>query len=215
MQTSSDIRDKILATARKRFAKQGYCRTGMAKIASDTGMSAGNLYRYFESKLDIAEALCREACTDIYDQLSVSAKDTGAPAEKRLRNFVQGELRLSYQRLEELPRLVEMAEDLIAKRPQVKEAQLRTSRSLLVEILAQGIASKEFQINDVLGTARAIQTGTMKYRYPQLFSKQPLPVLKDELDRLMDLLLNGISSQNEQISENLSLTFEETQLTSA
>ncbi len=215
MQTSNDIRDKILAIARKRFAENGYCKTGMAKIASDAGMSAGNLYRYFASKLDIAEALCREACTGIYDQLSVGAKDTGEPAAKRLWDFVQGELRLSYQRLDELPRLVEMAEDLIARRPQVKEAQLRMSRSLLVEILAQGIASNEFQINDVLATARAIQTGTTKYRYPQLFSKQPLSVLEDELDGLMDLLLNGISSQNEQISENLSRTLEETQLTSA
>lgn len=212
MENASCTHDRILAAARKHFARKGYCKSAMADIARDADMSAGNLYHYFESKLDIGEELCREACTQIYEQLGKQAKDTSVAAEIRLRNFLKGELRLTFERLDALPRMVEMAEDVIAKRPEVRESQLRKSRSLLAEILAQGIASREFGIKDVIETARTIQLATTKYRYPQLFSTQTLVTLEAELDELLDLLLNGITSPGEQNSDNSANTLEEDQV---
>jgi len=50
-------REQILSAATGRFERYGYGKTTMAEIAGDCEMSAANLYRYFESKLDIGAAL--------------------------------------------------------------------------------------------------------------------------------------------------------------
>lgn len=183
----------------------------MAEIARDANMSTGNLYHYFESKLDIGEALCRDACDQIYEALRTEVRKPGPSATERLRQFLIGELRLTYERLDTLPRMVEMAEDIIQQRPQVRESQLRKSRSLIAEILAQGIASQAFQVTDVVETARALQTATTKYRYPQLFSAQVLSELEAELDQMIDLLIHGLTAESEQLSKSLSDSLEEPQ----
>ena len=46
---------QILDAASRRFLHYGYKKTTMSEIANDCNMSTGNLYRYFPSKLDIAE----------------------------------------------------------------------------------------------------------------------------------------------------------------
>ena len=37
-----------------------------------------------------------------------------------------------------------------------------------------------------------IQSATMKFRYPQLWSKLTLPKLERELEGVLDLLVNGV-----------------------
>src|SRR6185312_4666037 len=58
--TKDNVRDKIVEAAKKRFSHFGYGKTTMAEIATDCGMSPGNLYRFFPGKLDIAEAIASD-----------------------------------------------------------------------------------------------------------------------------------------------------------
>ena len=50
---TDDPSARILAAAYARFQRFGFGKTTMAEIAGDCGMSAANLYRYFENKEDI------------------------------------------------------------------------------------------------------------------------------------------------------------------
>ena len=43
-----------------RIKHYGYGKTTMAEIAADCDMSPGNIYRFFEAKIDIAEAMARK-----------------------------------------------------------------------------------------------------------------------------------------------------------
>ena len=54
-----EIATQILDAASRRFLHYGYGKTTMSEIAKDCNMSTGNLYRYFPSKLDIAEMFVR------------------------------------------------------------------------------------------------------------------------------------------------------------
>ena len=55
-----ETRELILQAAEKRFRKYGYNKTTMAEIADDTGMSAANIYRYFENKQEIIANCARK-----------------------------------------------------------------------------------------------------------------------------------------------------------
>jgi TetR/AcrR family transcriptional regulator, repressor for uid operon len=60
-----DRRDAILRAARNCFIKNGFHATGMAEICVEAGMSPGNLYRYFQSKSAIIQAIADETRTRI------------------------------------------------------------------------------------------------------------------------------------------------------
>lgn len=56
------IKTQILDAAMNRFARFGFGKTTMAEIAKECDMSAGNLYRYYENKAEIAAGCAGGAC---------------------------------------------------------------------------------------------------------------------------------------------------------
>lgn len=52
-----EVRDAILAAAFRLFSRHGYADTMVADIAQEAGVSPGNVYIYFRSKLDILYAI--------------------------------------------------------------------------------------------------------------------------------------------------------------
>src|SRR3546814_21157826 len=55
---SAARRQHILATTRDLFVKRGFHRTGMAQIASSSGIAVGQIYRDFANKEAIIAAIC-------------------------------------------------------------------------------------------------------------------------------------------------------------
>ncbi|MDA3901533.1 MAG: TetR/AcrR family transcriptional regulator [Spirochaetes bacterium] len=53
----SEVRDSILRSAEKLFLKDGFEKVSMRSIAQTSGMTVGNVYRYFKNKDDIFGAL--------------------------------------------------------------------------------------------------------------------------------------------------------------
>ncbi|HAH08979.1 MAG TPA: TetR/AcrR family transcriptional regulator [Alphaproteobacteria bacterium] len=185
-------RGNILDAAKQRFLHYGYAKTTMAEIAADCKMSAGNLYRYFPSKLDIAEAIAQSSIDQIGVLLREILKKAGLTAKQRLREFFYLTMRVTYDMLENDKRIFEMAQVIAAERPEFANQQLARERALMAEILAAGNANGEFEIRDVIFTAEMIQSATMKFRYPQLFSRLTFEKLERELDGVLALILNGL-----------------------
>lgn len=52
---------KIIDTARRLFRLQGYEKTSIEHICSESGVKRGNLYFYFRSKEEIAKAAIEDA----------------------------------------------------------------------------------------------------------------------------------------------------------
>lgn len=51
------VRDRILSSAKRLFAKCGFKDTSMRMIAKEAGITAGNIYRYFDTKEEILESI--------------------------------------------------------------------------------------------------------------------------------------------------------------
>lgn len=187
------VRAQIVAAAKTRFAHYGYGKTTMAEVAADCDMSPGNLYRFFPGKLDIAEAIARADFETVLAGQRGIARQPGKSARERLSDFLFDELRRTYNRLEKDPRVLELARVIVAERPLFGNWMLEQQRRILVEILEDGEARGEFAVDDKSFTAEMIQSATMKFHYPQLFSKLTLPRLERELQGVFDLLVNGLA----------------------
>ena len=189
------VRQQIFDAARKRFSHFGYAKTTMAEVAADCGMSPGNLYRFFPGKLDIAEAIASAEYQLHLEDMRKLLVAPGKSAGERLRDYFFEEMRHTYHMLEENPRIQEIAGVIVSERPHYANWMRASARKLLVELLDKAEHSGEFRPGDKEFTAEMIQAATMKFRYPQLWSKLTLPKLERELDGVLKLLINGLCPQ--------------------
>jgi AcrR family transcriptional regulator len=191
--TKNAVRDKIIEAAKCRFSHFGYGKTTMAEVASDCEMSPGNLYRFFPGKLDIAESIATEDYERHLTHLRKLAVAAGKNARERLHDLLFEELRRTYHKLEKDPRALEMAQVIAHQRPQFANWMLANERKILVELMEEAERRAEFMPpGDKEEIAEMIQSATMKFRYPQLWSKLTLPKLERELEGVLKLLIEGL-----------------------
>lgn len=194
MTTKADTRERILEAAMARIMHYGYAKTTMSEIARDCDMSAGNIYRFFASKLDIAEAMARKFNLEIYQEYARIARDD-SPAEARLRQIFTFGMETTFGKLDSDAKILEVAEVLSQERPLFANEELAQERIHLVKVLEDGVVSGEFApITDPLFTAEMLQTATLKFRYPQLFSRLTLPKLRRELSGVLDMLVTALKA---------------------
>jgi len=192
MSEKDAVRTQIVDAAKKRFSHFGYAKTTMAEVATDCAMSPGNLYRFYPGKLDIAEAIATEDYSRHLDQMRKLAVTPGKDARARLHDLLFEELRRTYHKLEKDPRAYEMALVISRERPEFANWMLAEERKILVELMDEAERRGEYVPENKEFTAEMIQAATMKFRYPQLWSKLTLPKLERELEGVIQLLINGI-----------------------
>jgi TetR/AcrR family transcriptional regulator, repressor for uid operon len=67
---STDHRTRILEAAHRCFVRSGFHRATMQDVAAEAGMSAGNIYRYFDSKDAIVVGLCARDRAELADSFA-------------------------------------------------------------------------------------------------------------------------------------------------
>ena len=63
----TEIRQRIIDVGKLRFKKEGYENTSMKDIASDAGISIGNIYRYFLTKKHLLNEILEEVEEEVKD----------------------------------------------------------------------------------------------------------------------------------------------------
>ena len=62
-----EVKQKIIEVGKIRFKKDGYENTSMKDIASDAGISTGNIYRYFLTKKHLLNEILKEIEDEIQE----------------------------------------------------------------------------------------------------------------------------------------------------
>ena len=197
MNETDPIKEKILEAARARFGHYGYPKTTIAELAEDCSMSAGNIYRFFAGKIDIATEIARRETLEAMRRLEALVNCPYRTARQQLQEIIFTELRITYHLLENRPKVLELAQFVIKERPYFQLDRTRRERRLIARVLQDGIKTGEFQIESVARTAAAIQAATLKYRLGQLITDQPLEDLERELSEVLTMVVRGILTNRE------------------
>ena len=197
MDEKANTRDRILHAAMTRIMHYGYGKTTMAEIAADCDMSPGNIYRFFEAKIDIAEAMARKHYAEELASMASVARRKDWPADRRIREMFLRKMRENYQMFEENAKILEVAEVLSRERPLFLNELIAQERVSLRALLEEGIEAGLFRPVDPEFTAEMMQSAMVKFGLPQLFSKLTLTKLEREFDGVMTLLLNGLYAAGE------------------
>lgn len=190
--TVEDTRAAILEAARGRFRQYGYNKTTMAEIAADCGMSAANLYRYFENKLDLAAELAHGCLSQEAEALRQVVDDRGVPAAARLQSFVLTVLHCTHDTWSREPRLNELVEAVCRQKTELVSRHQQIKQSLLEKLLVDGCLSGEFAIADIPGAAVAILAATTVFDVPIFMNFHPLAEHERRAGLVVGLLLQGL-----------------------
>jgi len=186
------LRIKILDAAEDRIRVYGYGKTTMAEIAKDCQMSAANLYRYFKNKQDIAAACAERCMTEQQDAIRELVRQDFPSAAQKLRAFVIEDLKRTHELFVDQPKINELVEYITSERKELVHIKIKRQHTLIAEILVQGNQNGEFNINDVVATARAVQNTLVKFNVPIFMALYPIDEFISMANEVVDLLLNGL-----------------------
>jgi len=132
LQTKSATRQRILQTARRLFADNGFDATTSRDIAHAAGIAAGTLFNYFPTKETVLACLAAEALAEVPEPT-----ESAASLDEALFGLIAAGLRKLKPFRRHLPVLLETAlSPLAIKTPHESAAALRTSQLEAVAALA-------------------------------------------------------------------------------
>lgn len=195
MDDKSATRDRILQAAMTRIKHYGYGKTTMAEIAADCDMSPGNIYRFFEAKIDIAEAMARKHYAEEHTAMAQVGRRKDWAADKRLKEMLAKRMRDNFQMFSDNAKILEVAEVLARERPVFMNELIALERVGITAVIQEAMDNGIFAKGDAEFMAEMLQAATVKFSIPQLISRLTLQKLEREFDGVMDLILQGLYSR--------------------
>lgn len=190
--TEIDIRTNILHAAEKRFQVYGFNKTTMAEIASDSDMSAANLYRYFKNKLDIGAALAEKCLGEKEAFLAEVVDDSTINSTDKLSKFINTLLDYTYTHCEEDPKMNELVMAMTTQRPEVVNQHRVSTLNMITRLLQEGRQREEFIFDDLTATAEATNTALVLFFHPLILMAHSREELQNKVKNLCHLLVNGL-----------------------
>src|SRR5664279_3943938 len=188
-----DTRERILVVAERLFRQIGYQKTTVADIAKELRMSPANVYRSFDSKKAIHEGVARILMGEVEEAAAEIVAKQG-PAAARLRELVISVHRMNSERYVGDSKLHEMVEIAMEESWEVCVAHMHCITEAIAGVIAQGVASREFQAADLPTAAMCVCTAMMRYFHPQMIA-QAMNKPGPSIDQMVDFVLAGLAAR--------------------
>ncbi|CAO4163260.1 TetR/AcrR family transcriptional regulator [Methylorubrum populi] len=166
-------RDRILEEAVRSFREIGYQKTTVADIARRLKMSPANVYRFFESKKAINEAVVERLTGEIEAMIAAIADAPKLGAPERLSRIITALHDDSRRRFEAHPRVHEMVEAAMSESWAVCQAHVDRIGAVLARVVADGMREGAFAVADPKSTASCIHAAITRYCHPVLMNRNP------------------------------------------
>src|SRR5437773_6111797 len=166
----TDTRERILVVAERLFRQIGYQKTTVADIAKELQMSPANVYRFFDSKKSIHEGVARTLMGEVEVEAQRIAAAPG-PAAVRLREMMKTIHRMNTERYVGDSKLHEMVEIAMQEDWEVCVAHMECIGSVVGQMIAQGVASGEFEAPDLQLAALCACTAMIRFFHPQMIAQ--------------------------------------------
>ena len=188
--SKENTRNRIIESAKKLFADQGYQKTTVVDISRQAGLSEAALYDYFQGKEDllltIPDLWVLELIGDLKEQLFGIKGSIN-----KLRKFLWWYLR----RIEEAPLDAKIVYLFLKTNANFMKTEVysnvKTLYSYLIEIFEEGRASGEMKSDLNPYFARDIFVGTMEHLITRWLLKERSYSLFENLEEIFDLMIDG------------------------
>jgi AcrR family transcriptional regulator len=187
-----DVRDQIVEAAEKHFSRYGYEKTAVSDLAKAIGFSKAYIYKFFDSKQAIGEAICSKTLNQIAVAVEQAVAAAPTPTEKLRRTFntlTTTSMALFFNDR----KLYDIAASAAGEGWPSTLAYCQRIQQILVEIVREGRETGEFERKTPLDeTAHAIFLVVQPYMNPLLL-KHNLDVVEVAPAQLSSLVLRSLA----------------------
>jgi AcrR family transcriptional regulator len=160
-----DTRERIMETAEALFRRLGFAKTTVADIAAELRMSPANIYRFFDSKNAIVEAICRRCLSAVEDKAWTVARSK-ATAAQRMERLILEILAYHKENLVTEHRVNELVVAAIEHSWDTIRAHKDVLRNVVELVLRDGIDAGEFEPVDPRATAELMMRSLVPFTNP-------------------------------------------------
>jgi len=186
------VRDQIVEAANECFARYGYGKTTVADLAREIGFSKAYIYRFFESKQAIGEAICSSRLDQIIDQAKL-AIEAGDSATDRFRRMFKALTTLSVELFFDDRKIYDIAAHAASEQWGSARAYRQTLMTMLTALVREGREAGEFERKTPIDeTCRAIYYAMMPFVDP-LHLERNLDLLPDGQNEVASLILRSLA----------------------
>ena len=175
-----DTRVRIVDTAERLFREIGYQKTTVADIAKALRMSPANVYRFFDSKKAINQAVAERLMGEVEEALEDIAR-LRKPAAERLRMLAEALHRMNAERYTANHRLHEMVEVAMTESWNIVHGHIERITAIYRGVVADGVAAGEFAVGDIDVAAGCVRLALIRFCHPGLMvqcANEPGPTLE-------------------------------------
>ena len=186
------VREQIVEAAGEHFSHYGYEKTTVSDLAKSIGFSKAYIYKFFDSKQAIGEAICAKTLSGIVATVEDSVAGATTPTEKFRRMFkvlVTTNVSLFFNDR----KLYGVAAYAAGEQWPSARAYCERIRQIVTEIVREGRESGEFERKTPLDeTAHAIDLVMQPYVNPLLL-QYSLDVAEEAPMHLSNLVLRSLA----------------------
>jgi TetR/AcrR family fatty acid metabolism transcriptional regulator len=192
--TKEDTKNRIIESAKKLFAEQGYQKTTVVDISKQAGLSEAALYEYFQGKEDLLLAIPDLWVSDLLGDAKEQLFGIRG-AENKLRKFLWWNLR----RIEQAPLDAKIVYLFLKTNANFMNtpvyANVRMLYGCLLDIFEEGKKTGEMKQELNPYAARDIFVGTMDHIVTRWLLKDMSYSIFENLDELFDLMVDAFRAK--------------------
>lgn len=192
-QTQPETRDRILAEAERVFRAYGYAKTTVADIAKACGMSPANVYRFYESKAAINEAITA-LILKRQEDLALSIAAERRPAAQRLKRLIVEMHRFTCEQYLNESQVHEIVRKAMDEQWSVIDAHIERLRLLYRAVIDDGVRAGEFAGKDVEKRGNCVFNAIMPFCHPQLVAEKFAQDQGAQAEMMADFLIEALRS---------------------
>jgi AcrR family transcriptional regulator len=186
------VRDQIVEAAGAHFRHYGYEKTTVSDLAKAIGFSKAYIYKFFDSKQEIGEAICAKTLSGIVATVEKAVAEATTPTEKfrrLLKVLVTTNVNLFFNDR----KLFDVAAYAAGEQWPSARVYCERIRQIMTDIVREGRESGEFERKTPLDeTVRAIDLVMQPYVNPLLL-QYSLDVAEEAPAQLSSLVLRSLA----------------------
>jgi AcrR family transcriptional regulator len=187
-----NIRDQIVDAADAHFGHYGYGKTTVADLAKAIGFSKAYIYKFFDSKQAIGEAICSRCLGSMVAKVD-EAVAGGKSSTDRLRRLLNTISTVSVELFFNERKLYDIAAYSCAERWPSSQAYIARVEAMLVEIIREGREAGEFERKTPIDeAARAIIGAFQPFMNPVMLQYN-LDAVPEGANEVVSLILRSLA----------------------
>lgn len=190
-------RIEIMEVADKIIRERGAISFTMTDLAAAANMSQSNLYRFFDSKDALAEAMAGEWFSDLH-KIMEDLVQTDMPVEEKLYLFFAKRLVLKRARYDEDPELFESYMELGDEHFEVIKGYVDLADHYMASILAEAMENGYFEGLELDAVVSLVNTMMQPFCNPKLMMQMMHLATEERLRLVISTILNGMRSDRDQ-----------------